>query len=35
MINEGKDHSSCTKTVQREISKLGYKRRVEMKKIVV
>lgn len=35
MINEGKDHTFSIKTVQREISKLGYKRRVVDKKVVV
>ena len=35
MINEGKDHTFCTKTDQRKLSKLGYKRRVVKKRLVV
>ena len=35
IINEGKDHSFCTKTVQRKLKDLGYKRRVAKKQVVV
>ena len=35
IINEGKDHSFCTKMVQRKLKDLGYKRRVAKKQVVV
>lgn len=35
IINEDKDHRFCTKTIQRKLSGLGYKRRVIKKKVVV
>ena len=35
IINEGKDHTFCTKTVQRKLNELGYRRRVAKKQVVL
>lgn len=35
MVNEVSDHSFCTKTVQRKLSDMGFKRRVVKKKVLV
>ena len=35
IINEGRDHTFSTKTIQRKVSGLGYKRRLVKKKVVV
>ena len=35
MINEGKDHRFCKKTISRKLKRLGYKRRIIKKQMVV
>lgn len=35
LVNEGNDHSFCTKTIQRKLSSMGFKRRAVKKKMIV